>query len=95
MAKRKRNGSEKEGKRNEDSKKHRNQRDNEKEETANPFSGTNQLATPTGLHSQLLRQTNGYIFIACAVYFMWNREEWKETTTGLYVCLCRSTPFHL
>ena len=32
------------GKRNDDSKKHRNQRDNEKEKSANPFSGTNRYS---------------------------------------------------
>jgi hypothetical protein len=58
MAKVKENEGWREGKRNEDSKKRSNQTDNEKEETANPFSGTNQLATPASLQSQLLLQTN-------------------------------------
>jgi hypothetical protein len=58
MAKVKEKEARRDGKRDEDSKKRSNQRDNEKEETANPFSGTNQLATPTSLEPQLLRQTN-------------------------------------
>lgn len=45
MAKVKEKEARREGKRNEDTKKRSNQRDNEKEETANPFSGTNHLAT--------------------------------------------------
>jgi len=58
MAKVKEKGARREGKRNEDSKKRSNQKDNEKEEIANPFSGTNQLATPTSLEPQLRLQTN-------------------------------------
>jgi hypothetical protein len=56
-------------KRNENSKKRSNQRDNEKEETANPFSGTNQLATPSSLQSQLLLQTKTHLYrLRSAIY---------------------------
>jgi len=40
-----------------------------KEETANPFSGTNQLATPPSLQSQLLRQTKIHLYrLRSAIY---------------------------